>query len=92
MEDVEFGKIYDFYLPPSFLRLQESPSVNTMWRILDKGASNGGLAAGAMKPKLGMQPKPVRPPMRSGKVEHTPQPTCRQTRPPPKQVRAFRRS
>ena len=60
MEDVEFGKIYDFYLPPSFLRLQESPSVNTMWRILDKGASNGGLAAGAMKPKLGMQPKPFR--------------------------------
>ena len=60
MEDVEFGKIYDFYLPPSFLRLQDSPSVNTMWRILDKGASNGGLAAGAMKPKLGMQPKPFR--------------------------------
>ncbi|CAE7219523.1 rbcG [Symbiodinium sp. CCMP2592] len=60
MEDVEFGKIYDFYLPPSFLRLQESPSVNTMWRILDKGASNGGLAAAAMKPKLGMTPKPFR--------------------------------
>ncbi|CAE7394080.1 rbcG, partial [Symbiodinium sp. CCMP2456] len=60
MEDVEFSKIYDFYLPPSFLRLQDSPSVNTMWRILDKGASNGGLAAGAMKPKLGMQPKPFR--------------------------------
>ena len=60
MEDVEFGKIYDFYLPPSFLRSQDSPSVNTMWRILDKGASNGGLASGAMKPKLGMQPKPFR--------------------------------
>ena len=60
MEDVELGKIYDFYLPPSFLRLQDSPSVNTMWRILDKGASNGGLEAGAAKPKLGMQPKPFR--------------------------------
>ncbi|CAE7240504.1 rbcG, partial [Symbiodinium sp. CCMP2456] len=60
VEDVEFGKIYDFYLPPSFLRLQDSPSVNTMWRILDKGASSGGLGAGAVKPKLGMQPKPFR--------------------------------
>ena len=43
MGDVEYGKIYDFYLPPSFLRLYDGPAVNVedMWRILGKGTSNG---------------------------------------------------
>ena len=25
MGDVEYGKIYDFYLPPAFLRLYDGP-------------------------------------------------------------------
>ena len=61
MGDVEYGKIYDFYLPPGFLRLYDGPAVNVedMWRILGKGTSNGGLVVGTIiKPKLGLQPKP----------------------------------
>ena len=61
MGDVEYGKIYDFYLPPEFLRLYDGPAVNVedMWRILGKGTSNGGLVVGTIiKPKLGLQPKP----------------------------------
>ena len=61
MGDVEYGKIYDFYLPPAFLRLYDGPAVNVedMWRILGKGTSNGGLVVGTIiKPKLGLQPKP----------------------------------
>ena len=42
---MEYGKIYDFYLPPAFLRLYDGPSVNVedMWRILGRGTTNGGL-------------------------------------------------
>ena len=61
MGDVEYGKIYDFYLPPAFLRLYDGPSINVedMWRILGRGTSNGGLVVGTIiKPKLGLQPKP----------------------------------
>ena len=61
MGDVEYGKIYDFYLPPAFLRLYDGPSVNVedMWRILGRGTTNGGLVVGTIiKPKLGLQPKP----------------------------------
>ena len=61
MGDVEYGKIYDFYMPPAFLRLYDGPAVNVedMWRILGKGTSNGGLVVGTIiKPKLGLQPKP----------------------------------
>ncbi|CAJ1346017.1 unnamed protein product, partial [Effrenium voratum] len=59
MGDVEYGKIYDFYLPPAFLRLYDGPSVNVMdmWRILGRGTTNGGLVVGTIiKPKLGLQP------------------------------------
>jgi len=61
MGDVEYGKIYDFYLPPEYLRLFDGPSCNIidMWRILGRGTSNGGLVVGTIiKPKLGLQPKP----------------------------------
>ena len=61
MGDVEYGKIYDFYLPPAFLRLYDGPSVNVedMWRIFGRGTTNGGLVVGTIiKPKLGLQPKP----------------------------------
>merc|ERR1711979_108114 len=61
MGDVEYGKIYDIYFPPKYLRLFDGPSscVIDMWRILGRGTSNGGLVVGTIiKPKLGLQPKP----------------------------------
>merc|ERR1712151_960392 len=61
MGDVEYGKIYDFYFPPNFLRLFDGPSCSVvdMWRILGRGTKNGGLVVGTIiKPKLGLQPKP----------------------------------
>jgi ribulose-bisphosphate carboxylase large chain len=64
MGDVDYGKIYDIYFPPKFLRLFDGPSccVKDMWRILGRGGpglSNGGLVVGTIiKPKLGLSPKP----------------------------------
>merc|ERR1712222_106989 len=61
MGDVEYGKIYDIYFPPKYLRLFDGPSCSVvdMWRILGRGTSNGGLVVGTIiKPKLGLQPKP----------------------------------
>merc|ERR1712139_195423 len=61
MGDVEYAKIYDFYLPPSYLRLFDGPATNIidMWRILGRSLKNGGLVVGTIiKPKLGLQPKP----------------------------------
>jgi len=61
MGDVDYGKIYDIYFPPAFLRLFDGPSccVKDMWRILGRGISNGGLVVGTIiKPKLGLQPRP----------------------------------
>ena len=49
MGDGECRKIYDFYLPPAFLRLYDGPSI-----ILEgRGMSNL-----AIEPKLGLEPKP----------------------------------
>merc|ERR1712149_118626 len=61
MGDVEYGKIYDIYFPPKYLRLFDGPSscVVDMWRILGRGTTDGGLVVGTIiKPKLGLQPKP----------------------------------
>jgi len=61
MGDVEYGKIYDIYFPPAYLRLFDGPACNVvdMWRILGRGTNNGGLVVGTIiKPKLGLQPKP----------------------------------
>jgi ribulose-bisphosphate carboxylase large chain len=61
MGDVEYGKIYNSYLPPAFPRLYDGPVVNVVdiWRILSKGTQNGGLEANTIiKPKRGLQPKP----------------------------------
>merc|ERR1712156_705527 len=61
MGDVEYGKIYDIYFPPSYLRLFDGPSCSVvdMWRILGRGTKDGGLVVGTIiKPKLGLQPKP----------------------------------
>merc|ERR1711933_631045 len=61
MGDVEYGKIYDIYFPPSYLRLFDGPacSIIDMWRIFGRDMTNGGLVVGTIiKPKLGLQPKP----------------------------------
>merc|ERR1712176_108264 len=61
MGDVEYGKIYDIYFPPRYLRLFDGPSCSVvdMWRILGRGTTDGGLVVGTIiKPKLGLQPKP----------------------------------
>merc|ERR1711988_952120 len=61
MGDVEYGKIYDMYFPPKYLRLFDGPSCNIvdMWRNLGRDLTNGGLVVGTIiKPKLGLQPKP----------------------------------
>jgi ribulose-bisphosphate carboxylase large chain len=61
MGDVEYGKIYDIYFPPRYLRLFDGPACNIvdMWRILGRAMVNGGLVVGTIiKPKLGLRPKP----------------------------------
>merc|ERR1712176_421937 len=62
MGDVEYGKIYDIYFPPAYLRLFDGPSCNVvdMWRSLGRDSlTAGGLVVGTIiKPKLGLQPKP----------------------------------
>merc|ERR1719428_1006342 len=61
MGDVEYGKIYDFYFPPPFLRKFDGPSrsIIDMWRTLGRQLVDGGLVTGTIiKPKLGLQPKP----------------------------------
>jgi len=59
MGDVEYGKIYDMYFPPAYLRLFDGPSCSVvdMWRILGRGTTNGGLVVGTIiKPKLAFSP------------------------------------
>ena len=61
MGDVEYGKMFDFYVPPSFLRQFDGPVKNIvdMWRILGRPLENGGMIVGTIiKPKLGLRPKP----------------------------------
>ena len=38
MEDIEYGNIYDIYLPPAYLHLFEGPSCNILdlWRVLGR--------------------------------------------------------
>ena len=61
MGDVEYGKMLDFYVPPSFLRQFDGPVKNIvdMWRILGRPLENGGMIVGTIiKPKLGLRPEP----------------------------------
>ena len=60
MSDVEYGKIYDIYFPPAYVRVFDGPSCNfvDMWRILGRDMIKGGLVVGAIIiPKLGLRPK-----------------------------------
>ncbi len=59
--NTRYGKIYDIYFPPAYLRLFDGPACNIvdMWRILGRAMVNGGLVVGTIiKPKLGLRPKP----------------------------------
>ncbi len=61
MGDVEYAKLLDFYVPPSFLRLFDGPSmgIRDMWRILGRDLDNGGMVVGTIiKPKLGLRSQP----------------------------------
>jgi len=57
---IEYGKIYDLYVPPECLRLFDGhfSSLIDMWRILGRGSSGGGPVLGSvLKPVLGLQRK-----------------------------------
>ncbi len=61
MGDVEYGKLYDFYMPPALLKLFDGPSTTIMdlWRVLGRPVVDGGFIVGTIiKPKLGLRPKP----------------------------------
>ncbi len=61
MGDVEYGKLYDFYMPPALLRLFDGPSttIKDLWRVLGRPVVDGGFIVGTIiKPKLGLRPKP----------------------------------
>ena len=61
MGDVEYAKLYDFYVPKSYLDLFDGPTVNIkdFWKLLGRDEENGGMIVGTIiKPKLGLRPQP----------------------------------
>ena len=61
MGDVEYAKIHDFWIPPSFLRLFDGPAttIKDLWRVLERPIIDGGFIVGTIvKPKLGLRPQP----------------------------------
>jgi len=61
MGDIEYAKMYDFYVPPAYLRLFDGPAkdISDLWRILDRPVVDGGYISGTIiKPKLGLRPEP----------------------------------
>ncbi len=61
MGDVEYAKMHDFYVPPTFLRLFDGPAttISDLWRVLGRPHVDGGFIVGTIiKPKLGLRPKP----------------------------------
>ncbi len=61
MGDVEYAKMYDFYVPPAYLRLFDGPSttIKDLWRVLGRPVVDGGFIVGTIiKPKLGLRPQP----------------------------------
>jgi ribulose-bisphosphate carboxylase large chain len=61
MGDVEYAKMYDFWMPPEYLRLYDGPStdISDMWRVLGRPVVDGGFIVGTIiKPKLGLRPQP----------------------------------
>jgi ribulose-bisphosphate carboxylase large chain len=61
MGDVEYAKMYDFWMPPEYLRLYDGPStdISDLWRVLGRPVVDGGFIVGTIiKPKLGLRPQP----------------------------------
>lgn len=61
MGDVREAKIYDFWVPPTFLGQFDGPAmdITDMWRTLGRPLVDGGYIAGTIiKPKLGLRPEP----------------------------------
>ncbi|MCW8873967.1 MAG: ribulose-bisphosphate carboxylase [Xanthomonadales bacterium] len=61
MGDVEYAKMYDFWMPPEYLRLYDGPStdISDLWRVLGRPVKDGGFIVGTIiKPKLGLRPQP----------------------------------
>jgi ribulose-bisphosphate carboxylase large chain len=61
MGDVEYAKMHDFYVPPTYLQLFDGPAMNIvdLWRILGRPIVDGGMVVGTIiKPKLGLRPQP----------------------------------
>jgi len=61
MGDVEYAKMYDFWMPPGYLRLYDGPAtdISDLWRVLGRPVTDGGFIVGTIiKPKLGLRPQP----------------------------------
>lgn len=61
MGDVEYAKMYDFYVPPKYLQLFDGPAttISDLWRVLGRPVKDGGFIVGTIiKPKLGLRPEP----------------------------------
>ena len=61
MGDVEYAKMHDFYVPPSYLKLFDGPAttIADLWRVLGRPHTDGGFIVGTIvKPKLGLRPRP----------------------------------
>lgn len=61
MGDIAHAKMFDFYIPPTYLELYDGPSkdISDLWRVLGRPVQNGGFIVGTIiKPKLGLQPQP----------------------------------
>jgi len=61
MGDIEYAKMYDFYLPRRAIELFDGPAVGIqeLWRTLGRDVVDGGYICGTIiKPKLGLRPEP----------------------------------
>ena len=61
MGDVEYGKMFDFYMPPELLKLYDGPAttISSLWKVLGRPETDGGFIVGTIiKPKLGLRPQP----------------------------------
>ncbi len=61
MGDVEYAKMHDFWVPPSYLKLFDGPAttIKDLWRVLGRPVVDGGFIVGTIvKPKLGLRPQP----------------------------------
>jgi len=77
MGDVEYAKMYDFWMPPEYLRLYDGPStdISDLWRVLGRPVVDGGFIVGTIikpssSPNWVCGPSRLpRQPMSSGEAE-----------------------